>query len=400
MKIYIVGAGTGARSVMTAEARDAVNKSDALIAAKRIAADFSDMNKPVIVSYDPDEIRAFIEKNPQIGTVSVLLSGDTGFYSGAKRLKSALEGFDVEIIAGISSVSYLCAKTGHSWDDAHIMSLHGRGGNIIGYIRENKKVISLLGGEEDLRLLCEKLVYYKMGDVKITVGQRLSYPDERIETHRADEFTDFSIGKFAVIMAENPHPRNMSLSYIPDSRFIRAAVPMTKSEIRTISTARLGLKRNSTVYDIGAGTGSVSVEIALKSCDISVYAVEKNPEAVALIEQNKRAFAADNINVVCGEAPEALEKLPAPDCVFIGGASGKMRSVLDCVWEKNPSAVIVMNVISINSIAELGKILENDGGISADITQISSAKFKNAGKYMLPQANNPVYICRLERARE
>ena len=114
-----------------------------------------------------------------------------------------------------------------------------------------------------------------------------------------------------------------------DEWFIRGEVPMTKAEVRAVSISKLELKPDSVLYDIGAGTGSVSIEAACQMNSGSVYAVEQKPEAVELIEANIRKFGASGVHIVTGTAPEALAKLPCPTHAFIGGSSGNMAGLLD-----------------------------------------------------------------------
>ncbi len=139
---------------------------------------------------------------------------------------------------------------------------------------------------------------------------------------------------------------------MPDESFIRGNVPMTKSEVRSISLSKLQLEPHDIVYDIGAGTGSVAVEIALQIPHGCVYAVEKNPEALSLLEQNKAQLGADCMNIVSGTAPDICKELPAPNKVFIGGSSGNMKEILSLLLEKNPDVRIVITAISIETLTE------------------------------------------------
>ena len=146
------------------------------------------------------------------------------------------------------------------------------------------------------------------------------------------------------------------------------------------------------VYDIGAGTGSVSVEAALSGTDIRVYAVEKNPEAVSLIGENRKKFRADGIRIISGEAPEALEGLEAPTHVFIGGSSGNLKEILKTVLDRSPEARIVVNAISLETVSEVMEA-EKEGLLKdARITQIMASRARKLGRYHLMTGQNPVYI--------
>lgn len=390
--IYLIGIGMGSKNTLTREALDAIDKSTLLIGAERMLAGYTDKEK--LVTYKIDEIYECV-KNTKHENTAVLLSGDSGFYSAAKKLRKALEKFEVKIIAGISSVSYLASVLGISWEDAYITSSHGREVNLIGYVRENKKVFTLLSGDE-LGTLCEKLIKYNMTDVTICIGERLSYDDEKITVGSPCELRAYMADKLSSMFILNEGAEK-KIASVPDEEFIRGKVPMTKSEVRTLSVMKLGLTDKSVVYDVGAGTGSVSVECALMSPDIVVYAIEKNPDAIVLTEKNKLKFKTDNVKIIYGEAPSALAELPKPDCVFIGGSAGNMSEIINAVWVKNDCAPIVVNAVSLNTLTEIMNIVDDDKSIKADIVQVGISKADFIGSYRMMKAQNPIYIITLRR---
>ena len=174
-------------------------------------------------------------------------------------------------------------------------------------------------------------------------------------------------------------------------------VPMTKAEIRAVSVAQMELTEDAVVYDIGAGTGSVSVEIALSGEKIKVYAIEKNPEGVELIRQNRKKFRVDGIRIIEGNAPEVLEGLEMPTHVFIGGSSGNLRQIIEKVTAANPEVKIVLNAISLETLGEVME-LSKDGLLKEiQVTQLSAARSRILGDYHMMTGQNPVYIIRSER---
>lgn len=396
MRVYFIGAGPGDVSEITFRAAEAIRDSEILIGARRMAAIAEKYGKPFIKACRDNEILGLLKKS-EYHTAGILLSGDSGFYSGAKRLLDGLEDLEAEVIPGISSVSYFCAKLRRSWDDVFIVSLHGRKRNIIGYIKRERRVFALLSGGEDVREICRKLVYYGMGGVRLNIGRRLSYPDEEIISAAAEDMTDFSAEGLMVLTAENDDSTGGEIHMPDDGEFIRGKTPMTKAEVRTLVMEKLRLKRDSVLYDVGAGTGSVSVCAALKSPDIRVYAIEKDAEAAELIEKNKRKFAADNIELIRGTAPEALSTLEPPTHVFIGGSSGNMRKIIDAARLKNPEARIVINAASLNTITEITEIISRTGE-EPDITEVNISRAKRLGRYYMMNAGNPVYIAVLKES--
>ncbi|MCI7812544.1 MAG: precorrin-6A reductase [Lachnospiraceae bacterium] len=390
--VAFVGIGMGDRRNMTIEAMDAVKASDVLIGAKRMLQTFSYLEKPVFCEYRAEEIAKYIEDHPEYENVAILLSGDVGFYSGAKKLLSLLGEEEIDTYPGISSVVAFCARMQTAWDDVKLMSLHGRGQNVIHALREYGKVFALIGTKQGVSELCRKLNDYGMGDTKVSVGESLSYPTERIVRAKAADLIDAEFETLTVVLLERKKEDVVVTHGISDEEFVRDKVPMTKEEIRSISLSKLRLKKDSVVYDIGAGTGSVSIEMALQASEGMVYAIEKKKEAVDLILENKRKFAADNLEVIEGMAPGALRELPVPTHAFIGGSSGNMREILGLLLEKNREIRIVVNAIAVETVAETLECLKELPFCDEEIVQVSVGRSKKVASYHMMMGLNPVFI--------
>lgn len=179
---------------------------------------------------------------------------------------------------------------------------------------------------------------------------------------------------------------------IPDDTFVRGDVPMTKEEVRSISIAKLKIKKDAVVYDVGAGTGSISVEAAMVATQGNVYAIEQKVEAQELIRENARRMHVDNLHVIEGMAPEALEELPAPDCVFIGGSKGKLYEILDAIRKKNPFVRVVLNAISLETMMQVLKYTEENEIEEAEVIQVAVSRAKKVGSYHMMNGQNPIYV--------
>lgn len=180
---------------------------------------------------------------------------------------------------------------------------------------------------------------------------------------------------------------------IPDSEFICGKVPMTKEEIRILSVVKLRLDEDSVVYDIGAGTGSVSVEMAGLCENGTVYAIEKNPEGVSLIDANRKKFNVKNIEIIKNVAPECLENLPVPTHVFIGGSGGHLIEIIRKVKEKNSKVRVVLNAVTLETMAQLQEIkVQFPEYGDMEIIQVGVSRSKALGQHHLMCAENPVYI--------
>lgn len=391
-KISLVGIGMGAEKTLTLEGKKALNEAELLIGAKRMTEAVQKPGQMVLHEYRSEKIVEYIREHPKYRTVAIALSGDVGFYSGAKKLIDQLDG-NVEMICGISSVVYFMSKIGLSWDDAKIVSAHGRNCNLISLIRHNPKVFSILGTEDGVAVLASRLVYYGMGDVTLYVGENLSYENEKIFHDKAANLTEYRGDALSVVTACNEKATPLSAVHgISDGEFLRGKAPMTKEEVRTVSLSKLRLSEDSVCYDVGAGTGSVSVEMALRAWMGQVYAIEKKEDALALLKENKKKFAVDNLVIIPGVAPEAMTELPAPTHAFIGGSSGNMQDIINLLLEKNPKVRIVINCITLETVTEAMNAIRDFGLEDVDIVQLAAARSKSIGHYHMMMGENPIYI--------
>lgn len=391
-KISLVGIGMGAEKTLTLEGKKALNAAELLIGAKRMTEAVQKPGQMVLHEYRSEKIVEYIREHPKYRTVAIALSGDVGFYSGAKKLIDQLDG-NVEVICGISSVVYFMSKIGLSWDDAKIVSAHGRNCNLISLIRHNPKVFSILGTEDGVAVLASRLVYYGMGDVTLYVGENLSYENEKIFHDKAANLTEYRGDALSVVTACNEKATPLSAVHgISDGEFLRGKAPMTKEEVRTVSLSKLRLSEDSVCYDVGAGTGSVSVEMALRAWMGQVYAIEKKEDALALLKENKKKFAVDNLAIIPGVAPEAMTELPAPTHAFIGGSSGNMQDIINLLLEKNPKVRIVINCITLETVTEAMNAIRDFGLEDVDIVQLAAARSKSIGRYHMMMGENPIYI--------
>ncbi|WP_455715204.1 precorrin-6y C5,15-methyltransferase (decarboxylating) subunit CbiE [Anaerosporobacter sp.] len=401
-KVYLIGIGMGAESSLTKEAMDILSQVPVIIGAQRMIESFRNtsiwINREELgilpetyTQYLSSKIADYI-KGLRHTTIAVLLSGDVGFCSGAKKLLQELEFCDVRLIPGITTVSYLASRCNLSWEDMCLTSLHGTSNPIINRIHHNAYTFTLLGGKDSLNGICKLLMEYGMDQVKLHVGERLSYPDEKIQTINPMQGYACKQHELAAVIIENPRPCKVIDSCKDDEDIIRGKVPMTKSEVREVSISKLKLTKDAICYDVGAGTGSVGIEIACKSPDIQVYAIEKNPEAIELIKENKKKFRADNLRVIEGIAPSALEDLPAPTHVFLGGTTGNLEGIVCAIWEKNPKVRIVLNAISLETVAQAIEFGKKHSEIQSEVVQLQVSKARTLGNYHMMTGQNPIYI--------
>lgn len=391
MKVYLIGVGMGNPDTMTVAARKAVEDCTVLTGAKRLLEGWPEKKGvPAVLAADIVDVIAVQVTGP----VGVLLSGDVGFYSGAKNLYPLLNGYEVEVFPGLSSLCYFCARLHTPWEDVRPVSAHGRDLNAVGEIQSHKRTFLLTGGKTKAEDICKELCERGLGGIRVSVGEKLSYPEERIISGTAEELAAMRFDNLSVILAENPAPivRPWNAPGMLDSAFERGQVPMTKEEIRTLVVSKLHLKPDHILWDVGAGTGSVSVEGAFAVPAGRVYAVERKDEAVHLLRVNKAKFGLNNLEIVPGEAPAALENLPAPDRVFLGGTAGRLEDIMRLALDKNPAARIVLTCVTLETIADALRCFQKLELGEPEIAQIAATRVRRAGPYHLMDAQNPVWI--------
>lgn len=407
MKVFLVGTGMGNPDTLTVAARRAVKDCDVLVGAERLIAPFELPNCEKLRLTAAADIVSALGRSAAAAptaTAAVLFSGDAGFYSGASRLRDALEaagGFDVETIPGVSSLQYFCAQLQTTWQDAYLVSAHGRACNVRGAVQAHVKTFVLTGGATKVHDICRELDESGLGDVDVWVGERLSYSDERIVHGSAAELSRESFGDLAVLLALNPRPvtREFAAPALGDDEFARGGAPMTKAEVRSLAVSKLRIASDATVWDVGAGTGSVSVECALAAPWGRVFAVERDGAACELIRLNKERFGTTNLQVVEGTAPRTLAGLPVPDRVFVGGSAGNLEGIVRASVQANAQVRIVISAIVLETLAETLRALADQGLADAEVVSVTVARARDVGGHHMMMGQNPVYLISAGGAR-
>ncbi len=405
-KLYIIGIGPGDKNYIYPAANKVIEASGVLIGGRRNLDLFLHLEKEeVVIGNKLADVERYIIEHIGKKKMAVLASGDPGVFSISEYLKNRLVDIELLVYPGISSMQYLCAGINKSWDDIFITSLHGRElNNLTGIVKNHGKVILFTGGTSSPFHVCRELISNGLGDVTVTIGEKLSYPEERIVTGSPEEMAKLEFDSLSIMLVENPGQGfatnqvwEIATPGIPDELFVRGDVPMTKEEVRTVVLSKLRLREDSVVYDIGAGTGSVSIECGLIAKKGRVYAIEKEKDALALVRENVRKFGPGNVTVVEGVAPDVLMGLTKPDRIFIGGTDGRMDSILGWAAAMNHRIRIVVNAVAIETACEAIAGLNSRGFRDIDITGVSVTKGRLVGKKHMMQALNPIYIISAEK---
>ena len=393
MNVTLIGMGSGQPENLTLQGLAALRQADLILGARRLLAVLpAGCTENRAAAYRPDEVAELLQTSGAENAVLVY-SGDTGFYSGASSMMEKLEALGVRarVLPGLSSIQLLAAALGRPWQGWNLVSAHGRTCDPVAECMQGRPTFFLTGGSEDPATLCAQLAAEGFGDVQGVVGQCLGTPEEKLFRGSVKELAAGRFNSLSVLLVEAAEVLPRRAPGLPDEAFERGDVPMTKQEVRAAVLAKLAVRPEDILWDVGAGTGSVSVELALAAPRGRVYAVECRPEGCALIKANREKFRTRNLVLVEGLAPAALSDLPAPDAVFIGGSKGSLAAIVDAVLDKNPDARICVSAIALETLSAAVAALTAKGR-TVQVSQIAVSRAKAVGGLHLMMAQNPIYL--------
>lgn len=350
-------------------------------------------------------------------TSVVLATGDPLCHGIASYLASRLCIEAVEVLPNLSTVQLACARLGLAWQDARIVSVHSKDAGewhvgaepghglyaLAQSLRQHDRLLVLTSPDNTPDRIARLIVAEGLGDdFQMAVAERLCTPDERVVTelspHDAAQQT-FADPNVVVLVRSQvcPQPVRMGLA---DSAYHQRQPDkglITKQEVRAVSLARMQLRADSRVWDIGAGSGSVGLEAARLCPQGHVWAIEKNEADFAIAGQNARAFGVSNHTLVHGKAPDGLEAWPDPDAVFIGGSGGELQELIAlCLRRLRTGGWLVMNFVTLENLASATQALQAQGAVW-DVLQLQAARSKPILHMHRMAAENPVWIVCAQR---
>ena len=411
-EIILAGAGMGDKNSMTEEVIEAVKSADAVFGAGRLLNGLSAVTgvseKAVYDMYRAEDILEVIAAHPEYKKVVVLFSGDASFYSGAKAFIRSTD-HKVSVLPGISSVSFLAARLGVSYEDAGIYSLHGRFSRenlneILWNIRYMEKAFILFSGAADVLALALGMKEYGI-DAELFLGINLASHDEELIKLSISDAQSFEKSGSIIGFIHNMAPgRRPLIPYFSDEDFVRDNTPITKEVIRHESIRRLNLREGDLVFDIGGGTGSVAIEMASLHPNLRVVTMEKKKERVEILKQNIEKHKAGNIKVLEGDAAEllrnglgsAMDGRAKPDAVFIGGSGGELSEIISLISEMGTGTRFVINAVTMETIKEIETVLDRFAPKEREAVQIGVSNLTEVGDYHMFRSENPIMIYSFE----
>jgi precorrin-6Y C5,15-methyltransferase (decarboxylating) len=325
-----------------------------------------------------------------------LASGDPGFFGIVRSLLRVIDRKNLVVLPAPSSVSLAFARIGLPWDDATVVSAHGRPlADAIGAIRVARKVAVLTSPESPPEAVGEALVAARAAVDVVAVCSRLGHPDESVTMVGLDDLASGAWDPLSVVILLGPAGRRIAgwggaaedakpLAWgLPDDAYGHRDGMITKSEVRAVALGKLALPPTGVLWDVGAGSGSVAVECASLSPGLVVFAIEERSDDIARISENASRFGV-GVTAVHGHVPEACEGLPDPDRVFVGG--GGLAALDVALARLRPRGCIVATFAALDRAAEAADRLGNLVQVG-----VSRAKTLPDGGVRLA-AENPVFV--------
>lgn len=399
--VALVGIGDDGCVGLTSRALGAVTRAQVLVGGHRHLAFFPEHTAERIVL--ASGVAAVLDRIAELAedrNVCILASGDPLFFGIGRLVLGKLGAAHVEVIPQPSSVQLAFARAGLAWDDAAFVSLHGRPiEGSVARIARHAKVAVLTDDERSPARIAARMLAYGEAAWRAWVCEALGGPGERVRAFTLGDLacaTD--IAPLNVLVLERSEPgwrRPPRIGFVPEDAFARRMPKhglITKREVRLVSLAQLAIRDDSVVWDVGAGSGSVAIEAALLAPEGRIYAIEVDPECVAMCEDNARAHGTDNVRVIAGRAPDALAELEAPDAVFVGGSKGSMTAIVDAALARlRPGGRLVVNAITLDNAAETYQAIRARG-LVPDVTLLQVARAEPLAHYLRYEAQNPIQI--------
>jgi precorrin-6Y C5,15-methyltransferase (decarboxylating) len=398
--VAVVGLGVSPDDLSERQ-REVIHGADLLVGGRRHLSFFRGLGVHTLeIDRNLGALVEEIENRMEAQKVVVLASGDPLFYGIGAFLIRRLGRQRVRLYSNATAASAAFARIGEPWRQAAVLSLHGRCGQpeLLTALREKPLVAVYTDPQNTPAQVARLLLARGVDDVDMCVCEDMGLPTEKIrwldlEQAAENRFSDLNVVIFKQRESQPPpgHPG------MPDDFFEHQQGLITKAEIRAVSLARLGLQPGQTLWDLGAGSGSVALEASLLLRNGTVWAVEKNPRRIAHIENNRRRLRAWNVGILQADLPAGLEKLPDPDRVFIGGGGRRLSHIIADAAKRLPAdGIMVINVILLHSLQSAMEVLE-ERGFAVDMVQLQVNRQRSTGPGIRLAAENPVFILSARR---
>ncbi|MCL2761233.1 MAG: precorrin-6y C5,15-methyltransferase (decarboxylating) subunit CbiE [Desulfuromonadales bacterium] len=400
-KIYLVGAGITGWEGFGKKALEVIGKAEVLIGHKRHLDIFPDFSGKKL---ELEDLTFILEdlKNSNKRTV-ILGSGDPNFFGVARFLFRNFPKERIEIFPNVTSVQYAFARIKEPWDDAVFVSVHGRGlQQAIDRIVAAEKIAVLTDSVNTPARIAEELVKIGADGYEAWLCENMGLPNEKFSKTDVKGLLKVKASELNILILIKiwePSIASYPLMGIDDEEFSAVKKLITKREVRAVTLAKLQLQNDIVMWDIGAGSGSVSIEAGNIISTGKIFAIEHSPQNIGFIKDNLKKFSPRNVKLIEGEATKIVDDLPDPDRIFIGGSGGMLEELIEIANKRlKLDGLVVLNAVTLDTLIKAVEFLE-DHGFAVDVTSVNIARTKGATEYKLFEAQNPVYIITASRDR-
>jgi precorrin-6Y C5,15-methyltransferase (decarboxylating) len=396
--VSIIGMGMGPED-LTARHKRIIERADILVGGRRHLERFNDIpaqKKPI--GKDIDGIIEFVRAQSKLQKIVVLASGDPLFYGIGDRMAGALGARRVRIYPNISSVAAAFARIKEPWNDTAIISLHGRKNDdrLLSALESENKIAVFTDPKKNPAWLAARLIEKEFSNFKMCVLEDLGGDSERFDWYPLEKAAAM---KFAepnmVVLKRSPlesKPNKKLHLGAPDSWYDHRGGLITKPEIRAITLSKLRLEPHHTLWDLGAGSGSISIEAALFLKKGKIFAVEQNPVRIENIQNNKKQFNARNLKIIQAALPKGLSRLPRPDRIFIGGGGKDLKTIITAgAKHLKPAGRMVINTVLIPNL-QVAKTTLSQLKFETEVIQVQINRSRQMPWAERFEAQNPIWI--------
>lgn len=420
-RLTIVGIG---QKPLDRKAGEAVASAEVILGSRRLVEVFASYpeyegvrEKVRRIDSVNETMRAIHDAFAKSGKQVVLLgSGDPFFFGIGRRAVEEFGPDAVDVIPDLSSLQVAFSRVKEPWDHALFVSLHAgpdpKNRRRLRYDLDDLPALlethgtlgALTDREANPAAIASHLVEYARGALVMYVGEKMGYPDEHITKGSPEEIASLSFEDPNVVIikrtADGEPPENTALSAprfgLREAEISHSRGLITKDEVRAVVVHALRLPEKGVLWDIGAGSGALSVEAARLCPGLAVFSIEKEAEQLDHIGRNIAAFGVRNVTVVSGDAPGALSTLPSPDRAFVGGSGGSLEAIVDSIRLRMERGIIIVNAATLETLNRTVPALEK-AGFSVDVTEVSVARSTALAGKKLMTALNPVFVIKGEK---
>ena len=386
MQFSIISAGPGHPGLLTEQARQAIIEADEVYTCGRVAGGLAALRADwkLCPAADAAELAA----DSTASRIAIAVSGDAGFFEDVGVLVRQLGARgSVTVYPGISSIQYLCAKMGESYDDVHWLAQD----DLLAAVSFRTKVCVITDAVRTVGTVCDALHEAGLGHLRVITGARLGTGREQILDSTAAALRGMDFDAPVILLLLHPAATD-PLRPVFDADLTTGEDAKMRQEVRWNAVHLLRIRPRDTVYDLGAGDGTRTVELARKAREGRVFAVDEQVPSLRLIARNREALGCYHVRIVQGQGAAAIAALPVPDAAFIGTGAGNLHDILAALKEKNERVRVVIAADTMERLCEAQAALSALRFKHVQVSELLLSRMRTLGSYHMMLASEPFFL--------